>query len=329
MNDRRFPSQTNRTKADGETVLTSDGWMRRFYKVSSGDFRINRKNLRICDDLSVEEIVLDEGSLRIDGVLGDGELQICLIESKEYRLLGLTASNPLQTVLYDGAFWDVTLVSPAQLITLNAANALTAKILHGASGEALRSKMRICDGENRQEALVLPMTRQSALLSQSIKQCLALSTFTDFREADCLALNWMRDDLIEIAASVIDALEELEGPIFTVGQRHRRLIAKEIENTLWLSPIEIENGTSLDDFSYNFGCSRRSIQQAVHETFGISFTALRRSIRLHQAKSSIGAMPEKSVMQIAHEHDFYNAGRFAAYYKDFFGRSPKEDRNEI
>lgn len=107
----------------------------------------------------------------------------------------------------------------------------------------------------------------------------------------------------------------------------RRMIALAIEKTLWNGPHvrTSEQDLSLDDFAEQYQVSRRTIQLAVQENFGMGFTALRRTIRLHQVRRAMNELPHKNVSELAMEFFFNHLGRFSREYFEAFGVLPSNE----
>jgi len=72
------------------------------------------------------------------------------------------------------------------------------------------------------------------------------------------------------------------------------------------------------------GISERSLQYAFKDAFGMTPGQFMRRRRLHAVRRSLRtcAPNHKNVSEIATEHGFYEFGRFAAEYKQIFGKLP-------
>jgi AraC family ethanolamine operon transcriptional activator len=82
----------------------------------------------------------------------------------------------------------------------------------------------------------------------------------------------------------------------------------------------------ISELSSALKISRRSLHRAFAETLGIGPNAYLRSRRLSAIQSALRRRePETiSIGDLAFEHGFPEAGRFAAYYREHFGEMPSE-----
>ena len=175
-----------------------------------------------------------------------------------------------------------------------------------------------------QQSLLLSATKEGETLAAMITRALRLASESQLTDEDPETLSWWRDELIELAASIIDQVVSRDIPEEPVAGERRYRIAHEVEDILWENKIE-EQSTSLEGLQQQFGCSRRTIQLAIEEQFGLTFTSLKRLIRLYRVRNALqdhGA--SGSITDHAVEHGFNNLGRFAKNYQQVHGILPSE-----
>lgn len=80
---------------------------------------------------------------------------------------------------------------------------------------------------------------------------------------------------------------------------------------------------ALADLAQAAGASVRSLNILCHRHHGVAPMELLRNLRLDAAHAQFVARPEASVAEVALAFGFGHPGRFAAYYKQRFGRLPK------
>lgn len=320
-----YPKLTFRTEADGEVALTPKGWKQRFYKLNEGPFRFSKWTLELSDGLLLEEAHLLEGSLRVDGKIGEGRLFIGILSKDEdYRLLSARGSGELLTISYDGSEWDMVADAVGTAITLHAAPDVAEKILGKRNIQRLQDRMI---GPNGKKSLLLPITQEAEILANMMRRFIRLSKEETYFENRLDRLNLVHDMLTVQSSFLINNIFAHEPLNEKITRERRIMIAKEIENILWTNRGGAEGPlNSLDDFADHFQITRRSIQLAIQETFNSSFTELRNSIKLHQARDALREIKDHgSVSQVARMHGFEHLGRFSSQFKRMFGRLPSDE----
>ena len=82
---------------------------------------------------------------------------------------------------------------------------------------------------------------------------------------------------------------------------------------------------TLVDMERLSGFSRRSLENEFHRQFGCSPVKWQQTERLSQAREYLTAETGKVVIsEVAQEYGFTSASKFIAYYKRFFGETPKD-----
>lgn len=120
----------------------------------------------------------------------------------------------------------------------------------------------------------------------------------------------------------------IEMPDLRVAQsgRRRHALAAAAEELIWSRVRSPEPGdTSLDALCAALGTTRRTLQLAFQDHFGVNFGLLTRAARLQRVRHELRAGGVK-VSDTAFRHGFEHLGRFAGYYREFFGENPSATR---
>ena len=317
-----YPRFVTRTEADGEGALHPDGWEMRHNTIRPGAPRFTKHALSLGEDLILEEDHLHAGSIRVDGAIGEGRLQIALLQLENHRVFGAAADGVMQVVSCNGSAWDAAGSAPASAVTFNATELLVGKIVSRSAVELLKARFQ-AEGENR--PLITPFTRQTAALETLIRGSIQRAREGAFGPDEQQTL---RDDLSRVVGAVIAEIAHVARVDVDRPTKSQHSLARAIEEALWTWPITADDRINLDSLASRFVCSRRYIQLAVSKTFGLSFTSLKRCVRLHQARRALRETT-LSITDVALRHEFEHLGRFAAYYKEFFGVLPGLERSDV
>jgi AraC-like DNA-binding protein len=317
-----YPRFATRTEADGEGALHPDGWEIRHYTIRPGAVRFTKHILSLGEDLVLEEDHLHAGSIRVDGAISEGRLQIALLQLENHRVFGSAADGGLQVVSCNGSAWDAAGGAPASALTFNATESLVGKIVSRSAVELLKSRFP-SDGENW--PLITSFTSQSGALEALIRGSIQRAREGAFGPDEQQRL---RDDLSTVVGALIAEIAHVARVETDRPTKSHYFLARAVEKALWTGPITAGDRINLDLLASRFLCSRRYIQLAVSKTFGLSFTALKRCVRLHQARRALHETT-LSITDVALRHEFEHLGRFAAYYKEFFGVLPGLERSGV
>ena len=314
------PTYTTKTEADGEQASSSEGWSHNNYRLSSGKVSFEIETLRFSDNLFIEHKILHEGSGRISGQISDGRLSLLFFKIENSKVLGHSFKEDLMTLSYSGSSWDATLNAPAESFSIQTNSVVTEAIVPTENAELLKKKMSTT---GRFEALILPLKPEAEILLRALKQGIHLAKSSASEPDTSEKLIWLEQDLIELTSVVLDQFLTSEPVSLPGGQLTKRKIAQNIEEMLWQDPVDSEIELSLDTLVDHFNYSRRQIQMAIEENFGIGFVAFKRIIRLYQAHQKLKDKPKRvQIQQIARDYEFLNHGRFSGYYKEMFGIEP-------
>lgn len=312
----KYPNFAKSVTVAGEQPPITVGWDKRIYQVQPGNFLFSKKTLNLSQDMFIEQFDLGEGSIRVDGEIHKDSLQISILECEKLRLMGIGIASKTSTLSYNGSFLDFITTAPASGVTFNAGSKVTQKIIPENIRGHLINNMRRGEALS---SLVLPLNENVNKLSKITKQMFRLVNFINTDQIDEVQFQWMEQELIETAATIVDELIETE---YTHPKTrfNTYAIARKIEDILWLNPTDNDVDLDVEYFRKYFNCSRRQVQFAIQEHFGMGFVAFKRVIRLHQVNETIRVKHKnKSITDIAYEHYFQHTGRFAGYYKRMFG----------
>lgn len=277
-----------------------------------------RKYLEIASGLSVEELRLLAGSIRVKGAFDQEVLKIGFFETPEMRVLGNRIVNGVVAVAYGGARFDSAGSFPAIALTLNFSPALAGRVVSESAASRLLTRLT---GSTGVETLIYPITPQAAALKENLRRLLSQAEDGGTDAADRAA-----DEIVAASAGLIKHMlaVDLQIPGMSVGRR--RVLALAVEDLLWEPPsADGVRKLSLDEASMRLESSRRSIQLALHEEFGMGFVALKRAIRLQQAHAVIKKAPHRGIGEIARAHEFFHLGRFSRHYQEMFGVLPSTE----
>ncbi|WP_424363668.1 helix-turn-helix transcriptional regulator [Methylocystis parvus] len=310
------PSREIFTTEPDEAVIAGPGWDIRAYRLRRGSFGFLRRARQIAPGLSLEESHLRSGGLRIEGALRARRLQIGFFESEEFRLLGSPFYSGVMCVAYSGSFWETVANLPGSGLTVNFAESMLERVVPLRTAPLLLARL---NGPLGASSALLPLNAAGLALERKARALMNEEAPEGLEERAAAA-----QELIDLGVALVDTL--LCEPESTIGPPARHELAVAVERMLWKSPqADGYPLTSLEDAAARLGVSRRTIQLALQEHFGIGFVALKRAIRLQQARAALRSLPRKQVLDIAHAHGFHHFGRFARYYREMFGHLPSAE----
>lgn len=296
-------------------------WRQEAIRLSSGELGFCVNGADLANGIYIDETWLS-GSVSLEAHVRPDSLLIGLFTGNDLRLQGSAIRSPHVCVTPPGARWDAAssrgghwqaahlsgpalrdlmgestaaciagLSEIAQGGTITVAPSGTARAFH----ELLQDILRTGGGHQRPQPATEPATlaRLKALASEVVKEIL------------------------------VGKVERLSRPA------HRRAhVARSAAGMIWASAQSANaNGIELDDVAQALGVSRRTVQLAFTEYFGVSFRTMSHAVRLHRAHVMIRAEGhELSVSQVAARCGFAHLGRFSRYYHRMFGRLPRETR---
>ncbi len=304
-------------------------WTGGFYRLFNR-LRFLRKELRLSEEVSLVGTDFLEGHIKVGGAIAPGCLTIGFYRSAQVsRLSGRALDQQRMAIAYNGCGWDAVSRAPASGVVVYFAENPARSIMSARAHEFFMEAGRARAGAR--VAYASRPTAMGAKLECAIRSALQIMENND-NDSDREKLSaWIYEDLLSLASCVIDdiaggAIEPWPGK----GQANRYELASRIEELLWSDPETAETPLlSLDVVASIFGCSRRQVQMAVLENFGVGFTELKRCIRLHQAFRALNETDRhQNISMIAQVYEFDHLGRFANYYMQMFGMLPSAQLRE-
>lgn len=295
----------------------------RLYRLKGGALHLARPCLAFGRGVSIQEIRLLGGGVRIDGRIAAGALKIVFVKAEEIRLLGARVSGEAVALACGGAL-DLAANLPACALSIHFSPAVVQRIVAQAATPALRPRL---EEPLDVEPLLSCVTPTASALEKSARRLLAAGESGQEELARRPpSPEW--DAMVRLSADLLREAHAVGRTLAPPGAKRRRNLALTIEKLLWEAPHAGESRRlSLDDAAGRLRCSRRSIQIALQEEFGLGFVELKRAIRLHQVHAALRRerCGPSGVGRIAKAHEFNHLGRFAGHYREMFGVLPSVD----
>ena len=316
---------------DEGPLLFPIGWDKKYYRLGCKDFHFSKRSLDLTPQLNIQENILYAGRVRLDGAIEPGRLQIAFVESEELRLIGASIDNCIMTVAYDNACWEAVANMKGRGLTININADLASRLFPSKDLEALNQAMSGPHGKN---AIISSMFPIAQTTKNATLEC--LDTFERYdllgnHSNDMKILSWEPAEIMELCVNIIEEVVNKDFIQATLGEMQRRQLARAVEEYLWHDPSQLlHKDFSLDFFANKLGASRRTIQMAVKEVFGIGFVELKRLIRLQQIRYSLLSKNDHlSVLMLAQSYAIGHFGRFAKEYRDLFGELPSQTNKRL
>ena len=113
--------------------------------------------------------------------------------------------------------------------------------------------------------------------------------------------------------------EALRSPVPSIAPRHVKAAMAHIRD----QPLSVISGSEL---AGQVNVSLRALQDGFRRFAGTSIVGYQRQVRLEQARQALANGEGSSVAEVALQHGFSNAGRFAQYFQRAFGLNPADVR---
>lgn len=297
---------------------------RAFYQLWGSRLLGERNILQLAPGVRIENARLLSGVLRLDCDVKPDWL-ILGVANADMRILGVRIRAGFLIAGAGGVRMNVIALPPTSLRCLVFEPETAARIL--ADPKRLEGLKRP-RGVFGARSLVRFMNPTGRLLFDHARELLAEAEGVSRGDAvQAIPFRLSVDEIIDMSAECVDEMLKDERNVIPDETPDKRIrLAQEVEAMLWRSASPAgPDPLSLDKAAQALGCSRRSVQQAVNEVFGMGFVALKRAIRLHQADALLkeGVQPGE-IARIARAYEFNHASRFSQYYREFFGVLPSE-----
>lgn len=302
-----------------------EGLDREFYLLTSGDrhYRFQGVYFNDCSWVEYAELY---GPNRMQGAVREGSLHIAFVVNENVRLLDTRFSGERMIIGLGGSPWEGASFHPARCHNMVLD---WDQVRLGVSVEAQFFLDRATSTPWGRTGLLAEPTRMGSVLCAAMANC--LETFSDpaierstAQDREC----WL-SDLTVLAGAVIEEQANVQTPEYIRDRSRRAVLAREVESMLWHLPTWefAVSATGVDQVAARFHVSRRTLQLALYEFFGVGFVALSRSIRMHRVRKTIREQRDpRSIASLAHEYGFTHLGRFSVQFRQLFGLTPTASR---
>lgn len=292
-------------KDPGDLVSTARGaWDGVAYRIAPGAFLFRGRRVYFGPRVCTESWRCD-GPVRARLRLVPAAVHLGFMEGDDLRVRGRTLPGAAMAVTVGGAMLDAS--------NRGATRGLGVSVDGSSLDAALVASWRArADGET----LLLPIEGAASALRDRLQSMDAGPVGQDFDAVGTTS---------SLIAAVEDALRDSLGRAglhLATGGRRRHALAAAAEQLIWDRVRAPEPGdTSLDALCDVLGTTRRTLQLAFQEHFGVNFGLITRAARLQRVRDELRA-GVASVSDTAFRHGFEHLGRFAGYYRDFYGENP-------
>jgi AraC-like DNA-binding protein len=300
---------------DPEAVLRAlrQGWRGEAYRIAPGPFGFSGQCLQTGPGILVDSWRC-EGALRARLRRSSGALHLGFLEGKALRIDGGGVRHEALVISPCGASFSATMRGVAGGVGV----AIDAAVFPGA--EALHERWR---ARAQGGSVVLPVGTAAATLRDLLRRrCAERDQNVDGNGIDGV----FGAGIIQTARAALTAALDQADLRKAEGGKRRHALAAQAEEIIWERVRAPDPGdVSLDALCAALGTTRRTLQLAFQEHFGVNFGLMARAIRLRRVREALRT-GDISVSDAAFRHGFEHLGRFAAYYRGFYGENPSTTR---
>lgn len=302
------------------------GLDRDFYLLACAD-RHYRFHGLYFNDRSWLEYASVQGANRMQGAVREGALHVAFVWTENVRLMDTRFSGLRMIIGLSGSPWEGSSLMPAKCCNIVLE---WARVKEGLSPEALAYLEQATATPWGRSSLISEPSQTANTLCQAMMSCLDESA-----QARALVMHEQNKaswhaDLTALVIAVIEQLADVQAPESIAERSRRFVLARDVESMLWRLPTWELTATaaSVDQMAARFHVSRRTLQLALYEFFGVGFVNLSRTIRMHRVRRMLQNKRElRSIASLAQEYGFAHLGRFSVQYRQMFGMSPSRSRN--
>lgn len=302
-----------------------EGLDREFYLLTSGDRHYRFRGVYF-NDLSWVEFAELHGPNRMQGAVREGALHIAFVWNDNVRMIDTRFSGERMIIGLGGSPWEGVSFHPARCYNMVLD---WEQVRIGVSPEAQSYLDRITSTPWGRTSLVAEPTQMGNALCHAMSNCLEMFSGVAPEMSTGQARDFWLSDLTVLSGAVVEEQANIQTPESIQERSRRAALAREVENLLWRLPTwELTvSVTSVDQVAARFHVSRRTLQLALYEFFGVGFVALSRSIRMHRVRKTIQDNRDtRSIASLAQEYGFTHLGRFSVQYRQIFGLTPTASR---
>lgn len=331
---------------DQNNFQSPEAWDFSIYSFDPQNFWYSKTTLPVFHGCEIVRYDF-RGKVRFRAGLKTKGLQINFIDSyskKESRLQGIQKIDSIMMITIGGYDWDGVSDIGALGIEINFDEATTRKIisdehlyhiehmanLFGSKRSIVTKPGSVAMALRQMAAQHLAKLDQSHRIQYNNTELVNFDNSFDVTQIyeDKSAIK--EDAFIEVAKNIIDETIYEPPQINGFSNTSRRNVALTIERLLWQPPHnrQSDDDYSLDEFATLLKVSRRTIQMAVQEQFGVGFIALRRLIRLHQIRMAIhSGNGRQKISALGRTFYMDHLSRLSTEYKQLFGVLPSYEMN--
>lgn len=300
-------------KDPGDLVqLARAAWHGDAYRIAPGRFVFEGRRVgfgpRACTDSW-----RCQGSVRARFTLVPVTVHVGFISGDDLRVRGRTLPGAALTVTVGGSSLDIS--------TRGTASGLGVSVQAGSLDASLVAAWRVRAAD---QTVLLPIEGSAVALRALLQRSAADPSGNDGATVGDTGHEAIGDASTLVAAvdaALRDALPR-DGLRLAAGGRRRHALAAAAEQLIWDRVRAPDPGdTSLDALCAALGTTRRTLQLAFQEHFGVNFGLITRAARLQRVRDELRD-GVASVSDTAFRHGFEHLGRFAGYYREFYGENP-------
>jgi AraC-like DNA-binding protein len=304
------------------------GLDREFYLLSNGERRYRFQGVYL-DSTSWVEYADLFGPNRLLGGVREGSLHIAFVWNDDVRMIDTRFSGQRMFLGLAGSPWEGASLHPARCYNMILDWDEVRLQLSDEAQARIEKKTNAPWGKSTLVAEPSPLANR---LCRAMQSCLTQALTPS--EAIPIPFDkhaWLCD-LTDLTAAVIEGLTDRESPESIEARTRRSVLAREVETMLWKLPTpELSTlETRVQDIAQRLYASKRTLQLALYEFFGIGFVALSRAIRMHRFRNALLTRPQAlNIAHLAQEFGFSHLGRFSVQYREIFGHSPSILKGQI
>ena len=296
-------------------------WHQQAIRLAPGELGFCVNGVELADGVYVDETWLS-GAASLEANVHPDSLLIGLFTGDGLRLQGSAIRSPHVCVTPPGARWDAASERGGHWQAVH----LSGPSLRDLMGESTAAHVAALAEIAQGGTITVAPTETARALHEVLRELLRAGGTADRKSSGSPA---MIAKLKSLSGAVVKEILTGEAERLARSAHRRAHVARAAAGMIWANVQSgTVNGIELDDVARALGVSRRTVQLAFTEYFGVSFRTLHHAARLHRAHVMIRAQGhELSVTQIATRCGFAHLGRFSRYYQRMFGRLPRETRS--
>jgi AraC-like DNA-binding protein len=295
------PETVSLCDPDEAPLFSGGGWRPHVYRLCNAELTCSGGGRDCAPGVSSESILVQRGVLRARGPIRPGWLVLGFLPGRGEE--SFESPDGRMVAALGGADLAVTIAAPGTALLLHFNPTPTLDACFPGSPHAAFGFDSAPLSETGRELMAMARRTPGAVAPSPVEAAEALSSL------GCRVAG-------EIAAALARG----------GNGGARRRVAREVEALLWAEPGSTGLArVSLDAVANRLNFSRRSVQLALQDEFGLGFVALKRAIRLQQVRAALRRGGDAGIGHIAKHHEFQHLSRFSGQYKKMFGFSPSSE----